>query len=402
MTTGRKINYAYDNNGNQAERTLPNGTDKTWTQSWDYENRLIKLEKIKGSERKTVMFKYDPFGRRIEKEIETVKGGVIKTQTYTYVYDNEDIVQETFIKADSTTETTYYTHGPGIDEPLAMERNGAYYYYHADGLGSITAITNASKAVVQSYTYDSFGVPKPSTSFRNAYTFTSREWDSETGMYFYRARYYDPMAGRFISKDPIGFAGGDMNLYGYVWNKPMDLIDPYGNCPWCLVGAGFGAGLNMYAQLSTNGGNWSQIKVQQVGLSAAAGFLGGGLGSATASLSLGWNVTANTLGSGLIGAGITASQNALNPCNQQSIWANTWKSAAFAGVGASSGNLWTVGAKGLSNMRSNAAWSNMTLQQRLFTSTNALHGPYYPGGTPATIGTILGNAWSNFIANLNQ
>jgi RHS repeat-associated protein len=60
------------------------------------------------------------------------------------------------------------------------------------------------------------------------YTYTSREYDAETGMYFYRARYYDPKAGRFVTKDPIGFVGGDVNLYGYVLNNPVRGVDPLG------------------------------------------------------------------------------------------------------------------------------------------------------------------------------
>ena len=58
--------------------------------------------------------------------------------------------------------------------------------------------------------------------------FTGREYDSETGLYFYRARYYDPKIGRFISEDPIGFQGGDLNLYAYVRNNPVNRTDPYG------------------------------------------------------------------------------------------------------------------------------------------------------------------------------
>lgn len=60
------------------------------------------------------------------------------------------------------------------------------------------------------------------------YTYTGREWDRETGLYYYRARYYDPIEGRFISKDPIGFLGGDLNLFGYVQNNPVNRIDPSG------------------------------------------------------------------------------------------------------------------------------------------------------------------------------
>jgi RHS repeat-associated protein len=81
--------------------------------------------------------------------------------------------------------------------------------------------------VVQSYSYDSFGTAKPSRAFVNSYTYAGREWDKETGLHYYRARYYDPMEGRFIQKDPIGFKGG-INLYSYVQNNPLNYRDPFG------------------------------------------------------------------------------------------------------------------------------------------------------------------------------
>jgi len=61
----------------------------------------------------------------------------------------------------------------------------------------------------------------------NYYTYTAREWDKETGLYYYRARYYDPMEGRFISKDPIGYQGG-INVYAYAHNNPLRYVDPKG------------------------------------------------------------------------------------------------------------------------------------------------------------------------------
>jgi len=64
------------------------------------------------------------------------------------------------------------------------------------------------------------------------YTFTAREYDPETGLYFYRARYYDPTQGRFLTRDPIGFAGGDVNLYAYVSNDPVNWSDPWGLKTW--------------------------------------------------------------------------------------------------------------------------------------------------------------------------
>lgn len=226
VTTGRKLQYAYDNYGNQNARVIPNAPEKSWVQSWDFENRLIKAELIKGSEHKTVMFKYDPLGRRIEKKMVTVIGGITKTSTYSYVYDNEDIVQES-LTTDSDTTKTYFTQGLSIDEHLALERNGSFYFYHADGLGSITAITDSAQQVVQSYDYESFGPVKPTTTFANSYTFTGREWDKETGLMHYRGRPYDMREGRFMSKDPSSFNGG-LNLYGYVQNNPINFIDPDG------------------------------------------------------------------------------------------------------------------------------------------------------------------------------
>ncbi len=221
QTTGKVLSYLYDNLGNQTDR-LTGNPDKSWTLTWDYENRLTRIEKSKGAETQTVSFKYDPFGRRIEKKLTTTT----KTITWTYVYEGDDIAAE--IETDGTTTTkTYYTHGQNIDEHLAMERNNSFYYYHADGIGSVTALTDANRSTVQRYSYDSFGKLTPQTSFKNSYTFTGREYDPQTGLYYYRARYYDPVEGRFISKDPIGYTGG-INVFAYVQNNPVNRTDPAG------------------------------------------------------------------------------------------------------------------------------------------------------------------------------
>jgi len=102
------------------------------------------------------------------------------------------------------------------------------YYYHADGLGSITGLSDATGTMVQTYSYDAFGNVTPSGAISQPFAFTGREYDAETSMYFYRARYYDPVVGRFVTRDPIGFAGGDVNLFAYVENSPVNLIDPDG------------------------------------------------------------------------------------------------------------------------------------------------------------------------------
>jgi RHS repeat-associated protein len=115
-----------------------------------------------------------------------------------------------------------------VDEPLALYQGLTTSYFHADGLGSITSLTDPTGAVAASYVYDSFGKLSASTgTLTNPFQYTGRELDPETGLYYYRARYYDPSAGRFISEDPINFLGG-VNFYPYVRNNPVTWPDPSG------------------------------------------------------------------------------------------------------------------------------------------------------------------------------
>ena len=226
--------YEYDLNGNIIKKTetIQNKAKLITSFSYDDENRLITVTIQKGNKTKEISYAYDPFGRRISKTV--IKDEINddnstkKTeypQTTFYLYDNQNIIAE----YDQNNQlTASYIYGPNIDEPLSADIDNNRIYYHADGLGSITTLTNHMGHKVQQYDYDSFGNIK-STPFwiKQPFTFTAREFDYETGMYFYRARYYDPQAGRFITKDPIGFGGGT-NFYAYVENNPVNGTDPYG------------------------------------------------------------------------------------------------------------------------------------------------------------------------------
>jgi RHS repeat-associated protein len=115
----------------------------------------------------------------------------------------------------------------GIDDKLKTKTGTTSQFYLQNHLGSTVALTNSSGAITESQSYDSFG-NRTNTTFSNRYQFTGREYDATTGLQYSRARWYDPQLGRFISEDPIGFGGGDVNRYVYVGNGTLSKIDPMG------------------------------------------------------------------------------------------------------------------------------------------------------------------------------
>jgi RHS repeat-associated protein len=121
---------------------------------------------------------------------------------------------------------TKYQNGLGIDNKLKLTTNGVSKYFLQDHLGSTIGLAKANGTLNNSASYDSFGNLSGTMPIR--YHFTGREYDADIGLHYYRARWYDSKLGRFISEDPIGFAGGDVNLYGYVGNNPIQKIDPLG------------------------------------------------------------------------------------------------------------------------------------------------------------------------------
>jgi RHS repeat-associated protein len=205
--------YAYDYNDNLVQKTKKSNNEIT-TYSYDYENRLKRVQ----YPNMDAQYKYDPLGRRIEKN---VNGTITR-----YFYDGDNTVTA----YDGTGNVkSKYLFNLSIDDPLSIEQDGNVYYYHKDGLSSITELTNSAGNVVKTYRYDSFGnIYSQSGTLDQPFTFTGREYDSESGLYYYRARYYDSKAGRFIGKDPIGFGGGDVNWFRYVQNNPLNSNDPFG------------------------------------------------------------------------------------------------------------------------------------------------------------------------------
>jgi RHS repeat-associated protein len=208
--TRRRI--VYDANGN----TLSDPSAKSY--SWDFDNRLTQVVNPGVG---TTTFRYDPFGRRIQ------KSGPLGTTNYLYdgLSSRSNVVEEV---DNSGNVLARYTQSRNVDEPLSEVRSGTANYYEEDGLGSITSLSNSAGALSNTYTYDGFGKLIASTgTLTNPFRYTAREADSETSLYYYRARYFDPSAGRFVSEDPSGTSGG-LNLYGYVTNDPINRYDPTG------------------------------------------------------------------------------------------------------------------------------------------------------------------------------
>jgi RHS repeat-associated protein len=215
LTSTSSGSYTYDNNGN----TLTDASGKGYT--WDFENRMVSAV-VPGTG--TVAFKYDPFGRRIQKSS--------PLGTTNYLYDGMNLLEEV---DNSGNVLARYTQGASVDEELSELRANTTSYYDADGLGSITSLSNGAGALANTYTYDSFGKLTASTgTLTNPLQFTGREFDQETGTYYYRMRYYDSNSGRFVSEDPAAFDLQWPNLFSYVKNSPTGLIDPSGLSPQVL------------------------------------------------------------------------------------------------------------------------------------------------------------------------
>jgi RHS repeat-associated protein len=178
---------------------------------------------VPGANGGATTFKYDPFGRRIQ------KSGPLGTTNYLY-----DVYSLTETIDGNGARIARYTQGRSVDEPLAAANSiGSSYYYQGDGVGSITSLSSPAGAILGTYIYDSFGNVTNSTgTLENPFQFTGREFDPETNLYYNRTRYYNPNTGRFVSEDPIHFKGG-INFYPYAKNDPSVFVDPYGQSVWC-------------------------------------------------------------------------------------------------------------------------------------------------------------------------
>jgi len=214
-STGVTRSFTYDANGNLASKTEA-GT--TTTYDWDATNRLAA---IRQGASVLASYSYDGIGRRATKTASGV--------TTAYVYDAGEIAEA----QPSTGGAISFWHG-FVDQHLARrDESGSVAYLSYDHLGSVTQVTNTAASTTSSRRYDSWGGFSAGAGGLE-YGFTGRERDSESGLYYYRARYYDPAQGRFLSEDPLGISAGP-NRYAYAGDNPVNMVDPSGLITevWC-------------------------------------------------------------------------------------------------------------------------------------------------------------------------
>jgi len=219
------ISFSHDSNGN-----LTGDSRRIFT--YDDENRLTRVEVV-GVWRTD--FAYDGLGRRRWKKEYNGAGGLLSEVRY--VYDGALVIEE---RDGNNNPLVTYARGldlsgslsgaGGIGGLLARSDANGIAYYHSDGSGNVTMLTDSNQTPVAKYIYDPFGnllgMSGPLAD-ANTYRFSSKEYHVNSGLYDFGARFYDPNLQRWTGRDPAGLVDGP-NLYAYVRNGPINAFDPWG------------------------------------------------------------------------------------------------------------------------------------------------------------------------------
>ena len=229
------FDYEYDAEGNLTRKTEIASGDYT-VYEFDHRNRMVSATKFSsgGIILSESSFSYDVFDRMIARTVDADGAGPQAAETSYTVYDGQNVWADF---DDAGNVVARYLFGQSDDENVARWRPGqGTVWYLTDSLGSVRDLVDAAGSVVDHIEYDSFGntLSESNPLAGDRFKFAGREWIAAASLYYYRARFYDPGTSRFISQDPIGFAGGDVNLQRYVGNHPLTSTDPSGRSEMVL------------------------------------------------------------------------------------------------------------------------------------------------------------------------
>jgi RHS repeat-associated protein len=209
LTSDGTYDYTYDAEGRLTQRR-DRGTGGITRYTWSDAGQLTSITSPGGA---TSTYRYDAFGRRLEVN----DNGAIRR----FVYSGWNLRNE-FDGANALRAT--FVAGLFPDSVYEIVRDGIRYYPLFDGVGSVTTLTDGSGTAVGRVRYSAFGVPQSSGVTENAVSFTGHQFDAATGLFYARARYYDPALGRFLSQDPEWA----VNPYVYALDAPLEFTDPTG------------------------------------------------------------------------------------------------------------------------------------------------------------------------------
>jgi RHS repeat-associated protein len=220
MTVIGGDSVVYDPDGNVIRRYRV-GSPSTFDQtlSWNSLGQLVQVSTTRNGVTSTLQLAYDGFGRRVQKTVV----GVSATQ---YIWDGDQVVAETDGVGNTQRLYTYY---PGTDQLHSVVAGAQTYYAASDASGNVIGMISRTYNVVSDvYSYQPFGVlERNDQGVPNSLRWKGLQYDTESGLYYMRARYYSPDMGRFLSEDPIGLAGG-INPYTFGGNDPVNNSDPSG------------------------------------------------------------------------------------------------------------------------------------------------------------------------------